>query len=133
LPVAGADLAISESTELDFGSVVDRDGSVSLGLADNIIFDPFSIHVGDPVATGEFLITGDPFATFTLSVSGSTIGGLGIGSFDTSEGPPPLLNVSLNAVGQLDLRLGADLTVNSAQVLPAPDQPLLFTITIDYN
>jgi hypothetical protein len=131
--VTGAELAISESTEIDFGSVVDRDGSVSLGLADAIVFDPFSIHVGDPVTTGEFLITGDPFATFSLSVSGSTIGGLGIGTFETSEGTPPLLNVSLNATGQLDLRLGANLTVDSAQVLPAPDQPLLFTITINYN
>ncbi len=132
-PVTGAELAITESTKIDFGSVVDRNGTVSLGLADAIVFDPFAIHVGDPVTTGEFLITGDPFATFSLSISGSTVGGLGIGTFETNEGTPPLLNVSLNATGQLDLRLGANLTVDSAQVLPAPNQPLLFTITINYN
>ncbi len=132
-PATGAELGISETVELDFGAVVDRDGSVILGLGDTIVFDPFSIHVGNAVSTGHYLITGDPFATFSLSITGSTVGGLSIGSFETTEGTPPLLNVALGLSGQLDLGLGGTLTVNSGQAAPGNDQPLLFTITVNYN
>jgi len=132
-PAHGAELTIAEISELDFGSVVDRSGNVSVGLNNDVIFDPFNIHVGNPVTTGIFHITGDPFSTFSISVIGSTISGLSIGSFNTSEGSPPVLNASLNALGQLDLRLGADVTVNSAQATPGLNQPLLFTIIMNYN
>lgn len=129
----GAELAITETTELDFGAVVDRNGAVTLGLADAIISDPFGIHVGGVVTTGVYHITGDPFATFSLSVVGATVGGLSISNFNTSEGVPPLLNVALGISGSLDLRLGARATINSAQVNPGLDQPLFYTIIVNYN
>ncbi len=131
--VSGAPLTILETAELDFGSVVDQNGTVTLGLADSITFDPFGIHVGSPVTTGHYLISGDPFSTLSLSIVGSTVAGLSIGTFMTSEGPPPLLNASLDINGELDLSLGANVSVNSAQVAPGANQPLLFTITVNYN
>ncbi|MCB1150740.1 DUF4402 domain-containing protein [bacterium] len=130
---AGAELAISETTELDFGAVVDRNGAVTIGLSDNVIFDPFGIHVGGTVSTGVYRITGDPFATFSLSVVGTSIGGLSIDSFNTSEGTPPLLNVALGITGSLDLRLSGRVTVNSAQANPGLNQPLFYTISVNYN
>jgi hypothetical protein len=133
LPLTGAPLTIMESVELDFGTVVDRNGVVQLGLSDNVLFDPFGIHVGDPVSTGHYLISGDPFATISLSITGSTVSGLSIGSFITSEGTPPLLHAALDITGELDLSLGATVSVNSAQVVPGAGQPLLFTITVNYN
>lgn len=129
----GAELAISESTELDFGAVVDRNGAVTVGLNDDVIFDPFGIHVGGVVTTGVYRITGDPFATFSLAVIGTTANGLSVDGFNTSEGAPPLLNVALGIAGSLDLRLGGRVTVNSAQAAPGLDQPLFYTITINYN
>lgn len=133
LPLTGAPLSILESVELDFGTVVDEDGLVQLGLTDDVMFDPFGIHVGDPVSTGHYMISGDPFATISLTITGSTVSGLSIGSFVTSEGTPPLLNAALDITGQLDLSLGATVSVNSAQVTPGTGQPLLFTIIVDYN
>jgi hypothetical protein len=133
LPLCGAPLSIVESVELDFGTVVDEDGSVTIGLTDTVTLDPFGIHVGDPVTTGHYLIGGDPFATVSLSIVGSTVAGLSVGSFETSEGTPPLLNAALDITGELDLSIGATVTVNSAQAVPGDSQSLLFTITVNYN
>jgi len=133
LSVSGAPLSILESVELDFGTVVDENGAVTIGLADAVTLDPFGIHVGDPVTTGHYLIGGDPFATVSLTITGSTVNGLSVGSFETSEGTPPLLNAALDISGELDLSIGATVTVNSAQVVPGDSQSLLFTITVNYN
>jgi len=133
IPAGGADLSIFETVELDFGSVVDGDGSVVLGLADAITSDPADIHVAGPVATGRYTITGDPFAAFSLSIAGFTAAGLNIGDFETSEGTPPLLSVALDGSGELDLSLGATLTVDSNVAAPGLNQPLIYIITIDYN
>jgi hypothetical protein len=132
-PAGGAELSIIETVKLDFGAVVDSDGTVVLGLADAIISDPSGIHVGTPVATAQFTITGDPFAAFSLSVVGYSAAGLGVSDFDTSEGTPPLLSVALDGAGELDLRLGATLTVESSIAAPGINQPLIYVITINYN
>ena len=132
-PVRGANLNITETVELDFGAVVDGNGAVTIGLADNVIFDPAGIHVGGPVSSGLFRITGDAFAAFSLLITGSTAGGLTIDSFNTSQGVPPLLSVALPLSGAINLRVGARLTVDSAAATPGIDQPLSFTIIVDYN
>jgi len=132
-PASGVDLSIIETVALDFGAIIDDDGVVVLGLADAITADPAGIHVGGAVFTGQYTISGDPFAAFSLSIVGSTAAGLTIDTFTTSEGVPPLLSVALNGGGELDLRLGATLTIDSGVAAPGLDQLLSYVITIDYN
>ena len=132
-PARGLELSILETIELDFGAVVDQSGAVRLGLSDAIVSDPSGIHVGTPVSTGQYEITGDPFAVFSLSILGSTADGLTISDFTTSEGTPPLLAVVLDGTGNKDIRLGATLTVEESSASPGLDQALAYTITIDYN
>ena len=123
-PVCGVDLSIVETVTLDFGAVLDDDGAVVLGLADAITADPAGIHVGSAVFTGQYTISGDPFAAFSLSVAGSSASGLTIDTFVTSEG---------DAEQGRDLQMGATLTVDSASASPGLDQTLSYTITVDYN
>jgi len=132
-PVCGVDLSIIETIELDFGAVLDADGAIVLGLGDAITSDPSSIHVGSTTITGQYMISGDPFAVFSLSIMGSTASGLTIDDFETSEGTPPLLAVVLDGTGEIDIRMGATLTVNEGSAAPGIDQPLSYTITINYN
>lgn len=132
-PASGVDLSILETIELDFGAVLDSDGAVVLGLGDAITADPAGIHVGSTAITGEYLITGDPFAVLSLSILGSSTSGLTIDDFETSEGTPPLLSVVLNGAGEIDIRMGATLTVDEASASPGVDQALTYTISIHYN
>ncbi len=39
-PAGGADLAISETVQMDFGAVLDQNGSLTLGVNDNLVADP---------------------------------------------------------------------------------------------
>ncbi len=133
VPAAGAQLAVSEVVELSFGSVVDMDGTITLGLADAIVSDANAIHMGGNVATGQYEITGDPFATISITFAGSTGNGLSIYQFDTDQGTPPLSGISLDADGRLLLRIGATLTVDAAQCTPGLGQALPFTITVNYD
>lgn len=133
VPVCGVDLSILETVQLDFGAVIDNNGAVVLGLGDAITADPAGIHVGSISTTGQYMISGDPFAVFSLSILGSTASGLTIGDFVTSEGAPPLLAVALDGSGAIDIRLGATLTVDSGTAAPGLDQPLSYVITINYN
>lgn len=132
-PVCGVDLSIVETVTMDFGAVLDDDGAVVLGLADAITADPAGIHVGGAVFSGQYTISGDPFAAFSLSVAGSSASGLTLDTFVTSEGVPPLLSVALNGFGEMDLQMGATLTVDEVSAAPGLDQPLSYTITVDYN
>jgi hypothetical protein len=132
-PASGVDLSILETIELDFGAVLDSNGAVVLGLGDAITADPAGIHVGSIATTGEYMITGDPFAVFSLSILGSSASGLTINDFETSEGTPPLLSVVLNGAGEIDIRMGATLTVDEGLAEPGIDQPLTYTISINYN
>lgn len=132
-PACGLDLGIIELADLDFGAVIDADGSVVLGLSDAITSDPASIHVGSPTSSGRYQISGDPFAVFSLSILGSTASGLTIDDFVTSEGVPPLLAVVLDGTGHKSIRLGATLTVDESTAVPGLDQPLIYIISIDYN
>ncbi len=124
-------LGLSETTELDFGTVADNDGTITLDLSDSISSDPGGISVGGAIASGVYTCTGSPNATVSVTLTGSTSAGLTIGNFTSSE--PDLFAVSLGGSGSKDLTLGADLTVNSASAAPGLDQALSFTITVNYN
>jgi hypothetical protein len=124
-------LTVTESTELDFGEVSDNDGTVTLSLADTISSDPSGIHAGGTVASGEYTITGEPKATVSVVLAGSTTNGLTIDHFATSE--PDLSSVSLGPGGFVVLTIGADLTISAAVAADGSDQPLEFTISVAYN
>lgn len=129
----GADLAIQETVPMDFGAVLDQNGSLTLGVNDNLVADPDGIHAGGVLTSGRFLITGDPFAAFSLDITGSDTDGLTLGDFNTSAGQPPVLNAALNGLGQLSVRFGAALTVQASRADPGLDHLLAYTISINYN
>ncbi len=124
-------LGLSETIELDFGTVVDRDGTITLDLSDSISSDPGGISLGGTIASGVYNCTGQPNTTVSVTPMGSTTAGLTIGNFTSSE--PDLAFVSLGPGGSKSLTLGADVTVNSATAAPGPNQLLPFTITVNYN
>lgn len=132
-PASGADLGIVETVQMDFGAVLDRNGSLTLGLSDNLVADPAGIHAGGVLMSGRFLITGDPFAAFSLDIVGSDSDGLILNSFNTTSGQPPVLNAVLNGLGQLTVRFGAVLTVQSSRADPGLDHLLSYTISVNYN
>ncbi len=124
-------LGLSEMTELDFGAVIDDDGTITLDLSDSISSDPGSISMGGTIASGIYTVTGTPSETVSITLTGSTSAGLTIGNFTSSE--PSLSTVSLGGSGSKDITLGADLTVVSATAAPGADQALSFTFTVNYN
>ncbi len=124
-------LGLSETTQLDFGTVVDQDGTITLDLSDSISSDPGGISLGGIIASGVYNCTGTPNTTVSVTPMGSTSAGLTIGNFTSSE--PSLLTVSLGGTGSKNITLCADLTINSASASPGLDQPLSFTITVNYN
>ncbi len=126
-------ISVVEDVELDFGAVVDVDGSVVLNLSDTIASDPNGIHVGGFVSSGVYRIQGDPLTAVDIDISAQNGSGLSLSGFTTSEGAPPILAAALDAGGRLDLTLGATLTVTSSQATPGDNQALSFTFTIDYN
>ncbi len=124
-------LGLSETTELDFGAVLDDDGTITLDLSDSISSDPGSISMGGTIASGIYTFTGTPSETVSISLAGSSAAGLTIGSFTSSEAD--LGTVSLGGSGSKAITLGADLTVASATAAPGADQALSFTVTVNYN
>ena len=128
-----ADLNVVETVQMDFGAVLDQNGSLTLGINDNLVADPAGIRAGGVLLSGRFLITGDPFAAFSLDLVGSELDGLGIADFNTSSGQPPVLNAVLNGLGQLTIRFGAVLTVQAARAEPGLDRLLAYTISVNYN
>ncbi len=124
-------LGLSETTELDFGTVTDENGTITLGLSDSITSDANGISIGGAIASGVYTCTGTPTATVSISLTGSSAAGLTIGSFTSSEAN--LSTVSLGGSGSKDITLGADLTVASATAAPGADQALSFTVTVNYN
>ena len=124
-------IGLSETIELDFGVVVDADGTIRLGLADSIISDPSGISVGGSIASGVYTFTGTPNAIVSASLSGSSSAGLTLGNFTSAEAD--LGTISLGPSGSHDVTLGADLTVAGASAAPGSNQLLPFTISVSYN
>lgn len=130
---ACAQLSILETVELDFGAVVDLNGSVVLDLYDTISSDPSGIHVGGLVSSGVYTIQGDALRTIDINITAQNSNGLNLSNFTTSEGSPPVLNAALDALGELDLTIGATLTVNSSVAAPGSNQALAYTFVVNYN
>ena len=69
--VPAVDLVVTESTTLDFGSVLDQNGNVTMDASGNITSDPSGIHLGGSVQSGVYVITGTPNCKIDMSLSGS--------------------------------------------------------------
>ncbi len=52
------DLDVTQSSVIDFGSIVDAAGTVTLGTSSSITADPDGIHLGGSVQSGVYVITG---------------------------------------------------------------------------
>ncbi len=123
-------LAVAETTELDFGTVSDNDGTITLDLVDGIT-DPSGIHAGGTVASGVYTITGQSGNVVTVVLTaGAMPAGLDMDNFTTSEADLALVTLT---GGTLALTIGADLTVTAASALVGADQVLAFTIGVTYN
>lgn len=124
-------LAVAETTELDFGTVSDNDGTITLDLADTISVDANGISAGGTIASGVYTITGQSGNVVTVVLTaGAMPAGLALTNFTASEGD--LANVTLTG-GTLALTIGADLTVTAASAVVGADQVLAFTVGVTYN
>ncbi len=126
-------VSISTDQQMDFGQLADKDGTVTLGLADSITSDPSLIHYGGSPYSGIYSLTGDPSTLVDISVSTSSSNGFTLASFISSEGNLPLIGVTLDGSGNLVLTVGATLTLDSATATVGSGQSVSFTITSTYN
>ncbi len=128
-------LSVVETVELDFGAVIDADGTITLDTTDTIASDPAGIHQGGTVASGLYTISGQPSTAVDVDIAPANANGLLLSSFTTDVGGGvfPLVAVMIDGVGDLAMTIGADLEVQSGTAAPGANQPLNFTITVTYN
>ncbi|MBK7702070.1 MAG: DUF4402 domain-containing protein [bacterium] len=128
-------LSVAETVEMDFGAVIDADGTITLDTNDVIAADPASIHQGGTVASGVYTITGQPSQAVDVAITPANANGLLLANFttDVGGGTFPLAGVMIDGVGNLAMALGADLTVQSGVAAPGANQALNFTVTVTYN
>ena len=127
------EVSISTDQQMDFGQLADKDGSVTLGLADSITADPSYIHYGGSPYSSIYTLTGDPSTAVDISVSTSSSNGFTLDSFVSSEGGLPLVGTLLSPAGELVLTVGATLTIDAAIAIIGSGQSVSFTITSTYN
>ncbi len=123
-------IGVSESTVLDFGTVVDQSGSITLGLSDSITSDSSGIHVGGSVLSGVYVITGGANCTVKVTLTGSNVSGLQIGTFKADGN---LNSLGLGAGGSVTLTVGADLDVDDTAASPGADQALALNFAVVYK
>lgn len=128
-----AEVSITTDQQMDFGQLADKDGSVTLGLADTITSDPNIIHYGGSPYSGIYTLTGDPDTLVDISATSNASNGFSLGSFVSNEGGLPLVGVTLNGGGFLVLTVGATLTLDSGTAAVGSGQSIAFTITSTYN
>lgn len=128
-----AEVSISTDQQMDFGQLADKDGTITLGLADTITSDPNIIHYGGSPYSGIYTLTGDPDTLVDISVNTSANNGFSLSDFVSSEGNLPLIGATLNAGGFLVLTLGASLTLDATTAVVGSGQSIAFTITSTYN
>ena len=128
-------LTVAETVEMDFGAVIDADGTITLDTNDVIASDPNSIHQGGTVASGLYTINGQPSTAVDVDITPANANGLLLSNFTTDVGGGvfPLVGVLIDGVGNLAMGLGADLQVQSGVAAPGANQPLNVTITVTYN
>ncbi len=124
-------LSVAETTELDFGTVSDNDGTITLDLTNTIPSDTNGISAGGTIASGVYTISGQSGNIVSVVLTaGSMPAGLAMANFTTSEAD--LSAVTLVA-GTAAITIGADLTVTAASAATGNDQALNFTISVTYN
>lgn len=128
-----AALALSVNTPLDFGSLADNDGWLEISAFNGVLGDPYHLQIDATIYSGIIDITGDPDAAVAISISGGSASGLSLSNFHTDLGDPPLAGVTLDGTGTLRLRIGARLTIDSANASPGPDLDVPYTITVTYE
>ncbi len=133
IDTAKAEVSILSDQLMDFGQLADKDGSVVLGLTDEITSDPDFIHYGGSEYSGICTISGDPSTAVDISISTTPANGLTLSTFTSSEGGLPLISVLLDPSGELVLTIGATLTVDAATASIGPGQTVSYTITSTYN
>ncbi len=128
-------LSVVETTELDFGAVIDADGTITLDTNDAIVSDPNGISQGGTIASGVYTISGQPSTAIDIDITPANANGLNLSNFTTTLGAGtfPVTGVLIDGTGNLAMPLGADLTVVSGTAAPGANQPLNFTITVTYN
>ena len=128
-------LSVAETVELDFGAVIDADGTITLDVTDTIAADPAGIHQGGTVASGVYTVSGQPSTAVDVDIAAANANGLIMSNFTTDVGGGvfPLVAVMIDGVGDLAMTLGADLEVQSGLAAPGANQALNFTITVTYN
>jgi hypothetical protein len=128
-------LSVVETVELDFGAVIDADGTITLDTTDTIASDPAGIHQGGTVASGVYTISGQPSTAIDVDIAPANANGLLLSNFTTDVGAGvfPLVGVMIDGVGDLAMTIGSDLEVQSGTAAPGANQPLNFTITVTYN
>ncbi len=124
-------LSVAETIELDFGTVSDNDGTITLDTSDTISSDTNGISAGGSIATGVYTISGQSGNIVTVVLTaGSMPAGLAMANFTTSEAD--LSAVTLVA-GTAAITIGADLTVTAASAATGNDQALNFTVAVTYT
>ncbi len=126
-------LGLNELVPIDFGAVLDQNGTIRLGLDDSIISDPNGIHLGGLAQTGHCQLTGIPDMLVSLSIQPYKGRGLFIKEFYTQLGTQPTILVRLGQDGTFDLDIGASLRVKAPQVQVGADQPLYYVISAIYE
>lgn len=128
-------LSVTETVEMDFGAVVDADGTVTLNLLDAIAADPSGIHQGGTIASGVFTFTGSANQAVDIDLTAANANGLLLTNFttDLTGGVFPVVAENFDGAGNLVMTIGADLTVQSGVASEGENQSLNFTVTINYN
>ena len=127
------ELSLSVNTPLDFGSLADNDGWVEISAFNGVLGDPQHLQIDATIFSGIIDIAGDPDAAITISISGGSAGGLSLSNFHTHLGDPPLSSVTLDETGDLRLRVGARITIDSATATPGADLTVPYTVTVAYE
>ena len=131
-----ANLSVTEVTQMDFGIVLDRDGSVTLDLADNVADGGNDVYAGGTPASGDYQIAGEAGQVVNLTLESATgFTGLAMSNFTVNAGAGAATFPTTGTLtgGTLDIIVGADLTVTAADATPSVDQSLSFTIGVAYQ
>ena len=129
------DVAISETAQMDFGVVLDRDGTVTLNLSDAIVDGGNDVAAGGTPHSGGYQISGETGSIVDITLVSSSGGtGLAMTNFtvDAGSGATTFPTTATLSGGNANMVVGADLTVTAASAAPGANQALTFTIGVTY-
>lgn len=133
LPGEKADLSVYQVFGMNFGTLVQNDGYIVLGTGDTVIQDPDHLVYGGMPQSAEIRLNGDPFVSVTFDITAGVASGFTLSHFETDYGTPPLSGLTLDATGNLTLRVGARLRLLSSGVSTGNGQQVGYTISAVYE